>query len=341
MKKNDKKFKLFNLNRDSRGVDKDEIVGPLNLKNFFKTYIRKFTKLLSVNLIMLFMIPTLFLLLFYASSMIDFLSVIYTVTASFLGAPITVNTSELLGPLYGIFIASGSIAEGAFVSGSASLSQLLNVFGGTIELPTFSLLYYIVIGGLLLFTLVTWGWQNVGAAYLTRNMVRGEPVFVVSDYFHAIKKNLKQGLLFGIIDFAIIGVLLTNILYFFSTPSVNFGTDIIFFLNIGMFILYLIMRRYMYLMLITFDISIWKMFKNGLIFTTLGLKRNVMAVLGKVVIIIINFVLVFLLLPLNIAVPLVLPLVYYLATSAYISAYAYYPVIEKYMITPYKEEVDS
>ena len=97
----------------------------------------------------------------------------------------------------------------------------------------------------------------------------------------------------------------------------------------------------MYLMLITFDISIWKMFKNGLIFTTLGLKRNVMAVLGKVVIIIINFALILLLLPLNIAVPLVLPLVYYLATSAYISAYAYYPVIEKYMITPYKEEVDG
>jgi len=331
MKKNDKKFKLFDLNRDGRGVDKDEIVGPPNLKNFFKTYIRKFTKLLSVNLIMLFMIPTLFLLLFYASSMLEFLSVIYTVTASFLGAPITVNTSEMVGPLYGIFIASGS----------TSLSQLLNIFGGTIELPTFSLLYYTVVGGLLLFTLVTWGWQNIGAAYLTRNMVRGEPVFVVSDYFHAIKKNLKQGLIFGIIDFAIIGVLLTNILYFFSTPSANFGTDIVFFLNIGMFILYLVMRRYMYLMLITFDISIWKMFKNGLIFTTLGLKRNVMAVLGKVVIIIINFALILLLLPLNIAVPLVLPLVYYLATSAYISAYAYYPVIEKYMITPYKEEVDG
>ena len=44
------------------------------------------------------------------------------------------------------------------------------------------------------------------------------------------------------------------------------------------------------------------------------------------------------LLPYNIAVPLVLPLVYYFATSAYISAYAYYPVIEKYMITPYEDK---
>ncbi len=344
MKRNDEKkkgFRLFNFNRDGRGVDKDEVVGPPNLKNFFKTYIRKFTKILSVNLIMIFTLPSLFLLLFYASSMLfDFhpiFSIVYTVTASFLGAPIAVNTSEMLAPVYGMYIASGNVVEGAVTSGSASLLQMLNVFGTTIELPTFSVLYYVVMGALLLFTALTWGWQNVGATYLTRNMVRGEPVFVISDYFHAIKKNLKQGLAFGIIDAAIIGMLITNILYFLTLPVADFGTDIIFFINVGIFVLYLVMRRYMYLMMITFDISIWKMFKNGLIFSTLGLKRNVMAALGKVLINIVNIALIMLLLPLNIAVPLVLPLVYYFATSAYISAYAYYPVIEKYMITPYKD----
>ena len=80
-----------------------------------------------------------------------------------------------------------------------------------------------------------------------------------------------------------------------------------------------------------------KLFKNALIFTALGLKRNIMSAIGKIFILGLNFILVVLLLPYNIVVPLILPLVYYFATSAYISAYAYYPVIEKYMITPYAD----
>ncbi len=349
MKNKDQKrkaFRLFNLNRDGKGVDKDEVVGPPNLKNFFKTYFRKFTKLLSVNLIMLFQLPSLFLLLFYASSMLfdlhPIFSIVYTVTVSALGIPVTVNTSEMIAPIYGMHIASGNIVNEAFVPGSSTFSQMLNVFGGTIELPTFSVLYYVIFGVLAMFTLVTWGWQNVGAAYLTRNMVRGEPVFVISDYFHSIKKNLKQGLIFGIIDCIIITVLVTDGIFFLTSAEVSFVNDLMMFLSIGLLILYLIMRRYIYLMLITFDITIWKSFKNGLIFTALGLKRNAMSVVGKAFIILLNYLLIALLVPYNIAVPLVLPLVYYFATSAYISAYAYYPIIEKYMITPYvKEEPES
>ncbi len=348
MKRNEEKkkvFRLFNFNRDGKGVDRDEVIGPPNLKNFFKSLWRKSGKILSVNLIMLFMLPSLFLLLFYASSMLfefhPIFSIIYTVTASILGIPMTVNTSEMIGPLYGMYIASGNIADGAFSSGSVALSNMLNIFGTTIELPTFSTLYYIVIALLLVFTLATWGLQNVGATYLTRNMVRGEPVFVISDYFHAIKKNWKQGLLVGAIDAIFITVLITNVCYFISSPNLNFLTDVIFFINIGIFILYLVMRRYIYLMMITFDITLWKMLKNSLIFTTLGLKRNVMAIIGKVLILAINIALIILLLPLNIAVPLILPLVYYLGISAFISAYAYYPVIEKYMITPYKNTEDD
>lgn len=351
MKNNDKKrkFKLFDMNRDGKGVDKDEILGPPNLKNFFKSYFRKFTKLLSVNLIMLLQVPCLLLLLFYASnSLFDFhpiFSIVYTVTVSWLGIPVTVNTSEMFAPLYGMFVASGSPVEGGIAAGSVTLQQLLNVHSTTVDMPTFSPLYFIVIGGLLLFTLATWGWQNIGSAYITRNLVRGDPVFVISDYFHTIKKNLKQGLAFGIIDAGLLFVLITNLVFFLTStvtsPVPNFGNDLMFFLTIGLLILYLCMRKYMYLMLVTFDIKISKLFKNALIFSALGLKRNIMAVLGKIAVLGLNLILIVLLLPYNIIVPVILPLVYYFATSAYISAYAYYPVIEKYMITPYEETQDQ
>ena len=348
MKTNDQIKKIlnfFSLNRDGKGVEKGEVLGPPNLKNFFKTYIRKFTKLLSVNLIMLGTRPSLALLFFHASYMLfDFhpiFSIVYTVTVSLIGIPVTVNTSELIAPVYGMYVASGTAGAEGVAGGSASLAQMLNVFGTTTDLPTYSTLYWVVIIALLVFTLVTWGWQNIGATYLTRNMVRGETVFVISDYFYAIKKNWKQGLFIGMLDAFIILVLTTNLCYFLSSPSISFLMDVIFIVNIGLFVLYLIMRKYIYLMMITFDITFRKMLKNALIFSTLGLKRNTMAVIGKMLIIIINGLLIFFLLPYNIAVPLVLPLVYYFGTSAYISAYAYYPVIEKYMITPYQSENDT
>jgi uncharacterized membrane protein YesL len=334
-----KKFRLFNFNRDGRGVSKDEIVGPPNLKNFFKTFLRKFSKLLSVNLIMLFRLPTMILILFLASSMLVNLpvfNVIYSVVISLLGASIPTASSELLSPVHGMYIASGSVESGAFVSSSETLQHLMQSFGGIIDAPTYSFLFYAVIGALIVFTLVTWGWQNVGSAYLTRNMVRGDAVFVWSDYFRSVKKNLKQGFAMGVIDSIFMTVLIIDVCHMLLNSGEDFVSQLMFFLILGISVLYLIMRKYIYLMLVTFDMSIWKMFKNALIFTTLGLKRNAMAFLGKAVIMAVNLALVLLLLPMNIIVPLILPIVYYLATSSYISSYAYYPVIEKYMITPYQ-----
>ena len=342
MKMNDKKtkrFRLFDFNRDGKGVSKDEIVGPPNLKNFFKTFFRKFSKLLSVNLMMLFRLPTMMLVLFIASSMLvglPIFNVIYSVIISLLGASVPAAESELLSPVYGMYIASGSFESGSFVSSSVSLQQMMQSYGGIIDAPTYSIAYYAVIGALALFTIVTWGWQNVGSAYLTRNMVRGDAVFVWSDYFRSIKKNLKQGFFMGVIDSIIMVVLVVDVCHMVTTAGEDFMSQMMLFLVIGLAVLYLIMRKYIYLMLITFDMSVWKMFKNALIFTTLGLKRNAMAFVGKAVITAINIALLLILLPMNIVVPLILPLVYYLATSAYISSYAYYPVIEKYMITPYQ-----
>jgi uncharacterized membrane protein YesL len=262
-------------------------------------------------------------------------TLIYTVTISWLGIPITVNTSELFGPVYGMQIASGNVSGEVFTSGSATLSQLMNVFGTTVDVPAYGTLFFAVIGALILFSAVTWGWQNVGATCLTRNLFRGDAVFVISDFLHGVKKNLRQGFIYGILDLAFLAVLIFNLCFFISTPAASFLDDLIFFITIGLMMLYLCMRKYVYLMLVTFDITIFKALKNALIFSTLGLKRNIMCGLGKAIIVGVNLFLIIWLLPYNIAVPIILPLVYYFATASYISAYAHYPVIEKYMITPY------
>ena len=85
-------------------------------------------------------------------------------------------------------------------------------------------------------------------------------------------------------------------------------------------------------MLVAFDIKIRKIFKNALIFSILGIGRNLMGLLGMVMVIAINVLLLLMLWPLGIVVPLIFPLIYLLPTVVLFATYGAYPVIEKYMI---------
>ena len=97
---------------------------------------------------------------------------------------------------------------------------LLDLFGAQLQVPVYAnTATYVGIGAAIVFLLVTFGWQNVGVAYILRSMVRGEPVFLFSDYFYAVRRNLKQGLILGIIDLAAIFLLVFDFMYFSSMPS--------------------------------------------------------------------------------------------------------------------------
>ena len=117
--------------------------------------------------------------------------------------------------------------------------------------------------------------------------------------------------------------------------------DVCYWAVLAIGILYFFMRFYIYLMMITFELSIRKILKNALIFTALGIKRNLMGALGIVGLTAVNVVLFFALININIAIPLILPVIYYLSFTAFTSAYAAYPVIERYMITPYQTDADE
>ena len=341
MKKDKKTFLLFNFNKDGKGVDKSEVTGPPTLKNFFKPFFRRFNKLLSLNLMMWFRIP-MYLLMFGLVSYLFYslggiFEMFFATSASLLGDPLKIAGNPLLSALNGAYIASGSFTpEGQFIAASGSVGVLNSIFGGVVEMPAYNFTFFAVIGGLLIFVLATWGLQNVGSAYITRGLVRADPVFMLSDFFHSIKKNYKQGIVLGIID-ALLLFLLTFNFCFLYTSSTSFFTEILLFINAGIFILYFFVRKYIYLLAITFDMKITKIFKNSLIFTVLGLKRNLVGTLGSALLLVFNIFLGIVCMSFNFIIPLMLPIVYYLGVSHYISAYSVYPVIDKYMIEPYKQ----
>ena len=304
-----KKFKLFDLTKDGKGVEEVEDRTP-TLKFFFKLFKRKFTQLLQLNLLMLFQVIPLLVIFFVVE--------VY-------GAKTPVITDALYTPLYGISKAVPSPTTGT----------LLDMVGTQIE----STLYYspgmiIVIACMILFLALTYGFQNVGAAYVLRGLVRGDGVFVFSDYFHAIRRNAKQAFFMGLLDFVFTAVFIIDI-SFFSSRSGSFGLDFMYFSLIALLILYIVMRFYMYTLLITFDLSIVKILKNSLIFTALGLKRNIMACLGILLLLALHVVLVLVTLAYGISIFLVIPFLYIVAAIGFIATYAAYPIIDRYMIAPY------
>lgn len=307
-----KGFKLPFLNRELKEIDKNEDKTP-NIKYYFKSLWRRFSKIISINLMMLFLV----------------LPVIGAVFAYLILMPrIFVFTDTLFPALHGIHA----------ISESPIVGILLNITGISLEVTTITGGWSAVIIAICaLFLFVTYGWQNLACTYLSRELYRGRSLFVFSDYFYAIKKNLKQGFIVGILDFIVSAVLIFDFIYFYNLPP-KFSTDLMFWGICGVSIIYIWMRFYIYLILITFDLPIKKIIKNSLIFVALGFKRNIVASIWLLLIGAANIALGFALLPSNLIIVLILPLFYLFGLCSYTTVYAAYPILNKYMIEPYYDE---
>lgn len=303
------RFSIFKFReRDGKGVSKNEDTRP-TLKNFFKQFARKFSHLLSLNLLMLLQV----------------LPIIFAILAYLFIEKTPSQTSALFAPLYG-----ASLIE---QSGTSSLIMILDAL--PLGIPVYQPVGYWIIGGCALFLLLFNGWLSVGSFYVLRGLVRGEAVFVFSDFFYGIKRNLKQGFLFGLVDTLLTIVLVFDVMYYSGTVGA-FWMDVLFWILAGITILYTIMRPYIYMMMITFDMKLRKMLKNALIFSALGIKRNLMAALGIIFLIAFHVLLMVLLLP-KVIITVMIPLLYIFAAIGFMSAYAVYPVIDRYMIAPYRK----
>ena len=310
-----KKFNLFNsAYADGKGVDEEEIAiseNP-NLLNFFKFTGRKLNQLLSTNIMLVF---GNFPIFFFLLAMSGYFS-LHTTTPYYL----------VYAPLRGAMLFNQSPATAA----------LWTIFERQMVVPVLTTTDYVLFGltALLLFT---FGPVNVGVTYIIRNLFRGKPVFFFQDFFDAIKRNFRQALTYGIMDLVIIALIAYDILFFNLNYGNHFILDTMLFMSWCLALLYFFMRPYIYLMIVTFDLSIFKMFKNALYFTVLGVKRNFMFLLGTAVLLLLEYVLLYAYFPLAVIVPFViLP-----ALLSTMGVYAAYPKIKEIMIDPYYEEMPA
>ena len=302
-----KKFNLFDwyfkgANKDNSKLDINVLEKP-SVANFFKVLWKKLGKLLSANLLFVFgNFPIFFFLI---------------ALSGFLSESAPAPLYQAWGPIYGAM---------SFESNS-TISLLSGVFGihtetTVINSPT---IIFFILGALVIFTL---GFTKVGTTYLYRNMMSGEAIFPFSDFIYVIKRNFKQSLIMGIIDGIFIGMFVYNIYYLSNVYGSSTSDSVMFFFTVAMCIVYSFARPYAYIMLFTFDLKIKSIIKNALFFVILGIKRNLLALLGVACVVLINYILFLIFMPIGILLPFIITI----AVCDFIFVYAAYPVILDYMV---------
>ncbi len=297
--------KMFDQTREGKGVLKTELSEKFTLLKFFKLTKRKFWRICGLNLIFILTNLPIFALLFYAAGY------------GFISSPTPL--SIWFGPIHGAM---------AYAKGPAA-ALLYSLCGITVEGSYPGTLSYILLA-IACLTLFTFGFSNVGMAYMLRNYTREEPCDF-KDYFITIKKNWRQALVLGFVDAIIITSMLLNLylLLFGQGPSALLAV-----IGTAAGAIYLMMRNYFYVIMITFNLSIPKIVKNSLIFAFVNVKRNVAGFLASSFCWILTAALIFFMTPLG---AIILFGVIF-AFTAFIGIYCAYPAIKQYMIDPIIEE---
>lgn len=313
-KKNKKtRLKIFDITRDGKGLGKKPSMSRSGFKRFFVSYKDNIGKITSVNIFMILgNFPIFFLV---------------AVLAGYTKAEAYLPFSDLFSGYSGAFVSEGVTPD----------TMAMFAIGGVqkhILVPTALTYVFYALGSLIAFT---FGFVNVGTAYILRNIAKGEPVFVWSDFWYAVKRNWRQALIYGIIDVLITAMLAFN-LYNLVFGETGFVTSMMFWATVILAVLYFIMRYYIYVQMVTFKLSISKIIKNSLIFALVGMKRNIVALLGVVLCLFLEFLFVFAFGGIFISFAVALPLIIFISTMAYMKVYAAYFKIEELIIEPYYEE---
>lgn len=314
MKKNKKsRFNLYDwlYKRNHKEDEDDDKDAPRTFFFFFKLFGRNIGRLLSINLYFVFGNIALFMLLLMLTGV--------------LGPSSSAPASDLFAPLLGAATATESVAESAF-----AMNMLLSVHGTITEISVMTpLMIALTIVAVTIFAL-TFGPVMTGLSINLRSLVKGDPLFMWGDFWHAIKTNLFQSVILGILDIGIIFLLIYGAIFYYQNMGL-FIFNVFFLFTLALLILYLFMRKYLYLMLVTFELSIPKLFKNALIFSILGAGRNILSTLGCFVVILFNLFVFVTFMPLG----LILPFILTIGVCLFIDAYAAWPKIQSVMIDPY------
>ena len=303
---------MFHLNqKPGKGVKKKDVVNAFGFRRFFTSFGEKFWRIVVLNLLFFLTNCPIFGLFAYL--------------AGVGGVPYRTPVSVLYQPLSGVMLHGKNPA----------LEALSGVVGVQIK-QGYPSLWTKVLLGVGFLTLFTFGVSTAAMTYIHRNFIRREPVDLAEDYFLCIKRNFKQALLLGLLDLLILFLIAFDLVsYFYSNQ--NFAFLLLLYLTAFLSVLYFLMRPYLYLMCVTFDLKIVKMLKNACILAVTAIGRNLLWSFLALLVPALN-VAVFAMVP-SLGVGMLF--IFTVSIAWFFQVYGAWPVVKKHMIDPFYEESDA
>lgn len=298
-----------NYNKPGKGVEKDEPQGSAFFR-YFKLYFRNFSKMIGYGTIYFFvMLPLIVFATYFTLAVIN----------PELGLRLS---DALYEATYGQVVEAGK--EVMANSWIALLMMIAIYIPRGVAIP------------LVILSAICIGPLSCGMVYCMRNHSREDHAWF-SDLFTRAWRNKWQGLAFGLIDIAIC---LSLLVYLFAPDAMGMSTTIFNYcriLCIAIFVCYMVMRWYIYQMIVTFSLKFRGLIKNAWMFVILGAGRNIVTALASVA-----MIFFFVIFPLYYpsAMPFFLLIMMFLMWSMliFLAVYGTYPVMHKYLVAPALEE---
>lgn len=291
-----------------RGVRKEDVAKGFGLRRFFSVFGDKFWKLVTLNLLFFLVNLPLFCIFAYL--------------AGVGGEPFSAPTSVLYAPLSGVLMHGETPA----------LQALFGVVGVQVEHTTPTLVTNILLCvGLLSF--FTFGLASSAMTYIQRNFVKSTPVDLAEDFFGNIKKNWKQSVALGLVDLLVLFIIFYDMISYLYA-SASFGFLLLRYATLFISVFYLLMRPFMYLLSVTFDLKLGKIIKNSCILVAAGILRSLLGGILALLVLVLN-VIVFNFIP---SLGVAMLFIFTISIAWFFQVFAAWPVVKKHMIDPFYEE---
>jgi hypothetical protein len=182
---------------------------------------------------------------------------------------------------------------------------------------------------LLLASVLAYGPAKCGITYVLRNYSRQTHSWI-SDIWDKAKENWKQGMLFGVLDCAIVALIVFNLTY---QPSAELESVVRVskYVTLLLAMFYAFMRKYIYLMIVTVRLNLSSLVKNAWLLAFIGIFRNFFSGLANLLIWVAAYLLIMAVHPFFEI--LFLGLLIYSFTN-FLSISACYPMIDQYLVQP-------
>lgn len=183
--------------------------------------------------------------------------------------------------------------------------------------------------------IITIGPATAGMTKVLRNFSMERHAYIWTDFFESFKKNFKQSFFVGIADIIALTEIITGCWLYPKIASETGSNSwyILFSLTLSVGIIFIIMNFYIYLMIVSTDISMKAIIKNAFFLSCIDLKKNLLTLVIFTVIVAAAIILA-----IYYQIFLMLMLFFPAAILGLIVCFNCYPTVQKYVINPYYEK---